>query len=322
MRRAALLMHDHTYRAVIPMGSHGVDPGLFARVEGTLDETPIARAALERDQVIVVSDGLEGHVPARYARLADTEAITCTPIAAARRWLGVIFADRDGEPIELGEGERETMLTLGRLAALTASVEASTQQRERERRLSERVELTRELHENAIQRLFGVTLALGSERGLSAEERRRSQEELRSVVHDLRRVMTRPVESGAEPAAGLDEVLARLLERRPELRLSWQPGVEVPPAAERLAQSVLAEALRNADRHAEPTAIEVCVGADEETFWLAVENDGVRPGRNTRGSGLGLRLAVLEALHHEGLVEFGASRPGRWRVRLVVPVQS
>ena len=72
------------------------------------------------------------------------------------------------------------MLTLGRLAALTASVEHSTEQRESERRLSERVELTRELHENAIQRLFGVALALGSERGLSADERRRCQEELRS----------------------------------------------------------------------------------------------------------------------------------------------
>ena len=56
------------------------------------------------------------------------------------------------------------MMTLGRLAALTASVEHSTEQRESERRLAERVELTRDLHENAIQRLFGVALALGSER--------------------------------------------------------------------------------------------------------------------------------------------------------------
>ena len=320
MKRAALLLYDPTYRAVIPMGSHGVDPGLFARVEGTLDETPIARRALEQDRVVEASGPLEGHVPARYARLADTEAITCTPIAAAKRWLGIILADRDGEPIELGDAERETMLTLGRLAALTASVEHSTEQRERERRLSERVELTRELHENAIQRLFGVTLALGSERGLSADERRRSQEELRSVVHDLRRLLTRPVEATPEPGAGLRDVLERLLERRPELALEWGRGVEVPAEAERLAQSVLAEALRNADRHAEPTRIDIRVSADGETFRLEIENDGTRDGRRTRGGGLGLRLAALEALHYEGLVEFGANGPGRWRVRLVVPV--
>ncbi|HVY97078.1 MAG TPA: GAF domain-containing protein [Solirubrobacterales bacterium] len=322
MRRAALLLYDPTYRAVIPMGSHGIDPSLFARVEGTLDETPIARRALERDQVVDVSGGLEGHVPARYARLADTEAITCTPIAAARRWLGVIFADREGEAIELGDGERETMLTLGRLAALTASVEASTEQRERERRLSERIELTRELHENAIQRLFGVTLALGSERGLTAEERRRSQEELRSVVADLRRLLTRPVETTPAPGASLRDLLERLGERRSELNLEWAEGVEVPAEAERLAQSVLAEALRNADRHAEPSRIDVRVTADADTFRLEVENDGTRDGRRTRGGGLGLRLAALEALHYEGLVEFGASGSGRWRVRLVVPVHA
>lgn len=323
MRRAALLLHDNTYRAVIPMGSHGLDPDLVKRIEGTLDETPIARMALEEDRVVEVTGGLAGQVPERYAELADTSTITCTPISAARRWLGVIFADRDGEDFVLDEGERETMLTLGRLAALTASIEHSTEQRESERRLSERVELTRELHENAIQRLFGVALALGSERGLSAEERRRCQEELRSVVGDLRRALTRPVATPARPLqASLAQVLERLLQRRPDLRLEWEDGVEVPPDLEPVAQSVLAEALRNADRHSEPSQVDIRVASDGDTFSLAVENDGAGDGKATRGSGLGLRLAALEALRYEGLVEFGAAPGGRWRVRLVVPVGS
>jgi signal transduction histidine kinase len=322
MTRAALLLHDSTYRTVIPMGSHGADAELVQRIEGTLDETPVAQRALREDRVIVVSGGLRGHVPERYAELADTDCITCTPISAARRWFGVIFADRGGEHFELDDEELETMLTLGRLAALTASVEQSTEQRERERRLSERVELTRELHENAIQRLFGVALALGSERGLSEEERRRCQEELRSVVGDLRMALTRPVASTRRPPkASLREVLDRLAERREELRLSWQDGIEVPAELEPLTQSVLAEALRNADRHSEPSLIEVAVGCDGETFALTVENDGVGGGRSTRGGGLGLRLAALEALRYEGLVEFGPLEGGRWRVRLLVPVK-
>jgi signal transduction histidine kinase len=323
MRRAAVLLHDDTYRTVIPMGSHGVDPELVMRIEGTLDETPIARRALEEDRVVEVHGSLSGHVPERYAELADTPTITCTPISAARRWLGVIFADRAGEEFSLDDGERETMLTLGRLAALTASVEHSTEQRESERRLAERVELTRELHENAIQRLFGVALALGSERGLSADERRRCQEELRSVVADLRHALTRPV---ATPPRGnqvsLRQVLARLVERREDLRLEWAEGVEVPEDLEPLAQSVLNEALRNADRHSEPTRIDVRVASDGPTFTLAIENDGARDGRATKGGGLGLRLAALEALRYEGLIEFGSPSEGRWRVRLVVPVAS
>jgi signal transduction histidine kinase len=320
MRRAALLLHDSTYRTVIPMGSHGVDAGLVKRIEGTLDETPIARRALEEDRVIEVHGDLAEQVPARYAELADTTTITCTPISAARRWLGVIFADCGGDDFELSDGERETMLTLGRLAALTASVERSTQHRERERRLSERVALTRELHENAIQRLFGVCLALGSERGLTLEERQRSQEELRSVVHDLRRALTRPEAGAATVQSSLREVLTRLGERRPELYLSWQDGVEVPAHLEPLTQSLLAEALRNVDRHSEPSRIDVGVRSDGATFSLTVENDGAGSGRETRGGGLGLRLAGLEALRYEGLVEFGAAAGNRWRIRLVVPV--
>lgn len=322
MSRAALLLYEPAYRAVVPMGSHGLDPELLKRIEGTLDETPVAQRALEEDRVVEITGDLSEHVPRRYARLADTETITCTPIAAARRWLGVIFADRGGESFRLGDDERETMLTLGRLAALTASVEYSIEQRESERRLSERVELTRELHENAIQRLFGVALALGSDQGLSEQGRQRCQEELRSVVADLRTALTRPVAPARLGVkSSLAEVLERLVLRRPELNLRWPDGVEVPPQLEPVAQSVLAEALRNADRHSRPSRIDVRVAADGATFTLEIENDGAGDGKGTRGGGLGLRIAALEALRYEGLVEFGPLPGDRWRVRLLAPLE-
>ena len=326
MKRAVLLLHDETYRSVIPVGASGVSPELMKRIGGTIDETPIAQQALEEDRVVEVNvNGVDGdlaeHVPARYAELPESSYLTCTPISAARRWLGVIFADREGEDFPLDDGERETMMTLGRLAALTASVEHSTEQRESERRLHERVELTRDLHENAIQRLFGVALALGSEDDLTKKERERCQEELRSVVADLRRALTRPLDTPERPTkACIGELLDRLVERRPELSVDWADGVAVPADLEPVAQLVLNEALRNVDRHAKPTAIDVRVASDGETFTLSVENDGAGDGRSTRGSGLGLRLAALEALRYSGLVEFGSPDGDRWKVRLVVPV--
>src|SRR6202012_3939792 len=250
MRRAGLLLHDEAYRSVIPVGSSGVDTERLKRVGGTLDETPIAQIALEEDRVVEVGvNGNEGdlaeHLPARYAEMPEGAYLTCTPISAARRWLGVIFADREGDAFPLADRESETMMTLGRLAALTASVEHSTEQRESERRLHERVELTRDLHENAIQRLFGVALAIGSGEEPSKAERRRCQEELRSVVADLRNALTRPLESPARPTkACLGELLDRLVERRPELRVDWADGVAVPTDLEPVAQLVLNEALR------------------------------------------------------------------------------
>jgi len=92
-----------------------------------------------------------------------------------------------------------------------------------------------------------------------------------------------------------------------------------PADVEPLAQSVLAEALRNVAKHAAPERVEVAVSRDEDTLMLEVRNDGVRAG--ARGAGMGLRLAAFEALQHEGVVEFGSPGPGLWRVRLVVPLK-
>ena len=101
------------------------------------------------------------------------------------------------------------------------------------------------------------------------------------------------------------------------LTLKQRPGDEVPAALEPLAQSVLAEAVRNAHKHASPTKVEVQVSRRDGAFVLEVSNDGVN-GRQRR-PGMGLRLAALEALSSGGVIEFGEREPGTWKVRLVVP---
>jgi signal transduction histidine kinase len=92
----------------------------------------------------------------------------------------------------------------------------------------------------------------------------------------------------------------------------------VPPSLEPLAQSVLAEAVRNAGKHASPSHVGVRVAQLDGAFVVEVANDGVTGRR--RHAGMGLRLAALEALHSGGVVEFGEREPGTWQVRLVVPL--
>ena len=94
----------------------------------------------------------------------------------------------------------------------------------------------------------------------------------------------------------------------------------VPEDVEPLAQSVLAEALRNAHKHARPSSVRVHVGRIDGTFVLEVRNDGAQPAARGKGTGMGLRLAAFEALQRGALVEFGPERQD-WRVRLVVPVE-
>jgi signal transduction histidine kinase len=318
MERAGLFLYDRTLRTVLAVGSAGVDPALLEGVEGTLEETPVAQRALAEDSVVEVSEALEREVPARYARFAGITTLTCTPVSASGRWFGVIFADRGGGRFTLTGDERQTMWTLGKLAALAASVERATNQREAARRLSERISLVQQIHERVIQRLFGLLLALGSDEELSSEQRATCHDEVRDVLHELRTALggslTPPAKHGK---ATVRQIVERVAVYHDGLTVSWEDGVEVPADVEPLAQSVLLEALRNAEKHAAPTSVAITVESDDEAFALEVVNDGV--GASGMGAGLGLRMASLEALQHSGIVEFGPSPPDCWHVRLVVP---
>jgi nitrate/nitrite-specific signal transduction histidine kinase len=325
MERAGLFLYDDVRKIVVPVGSHGVDPDLLADVYGTLEETPVAQRALGDDRVVEVSERLEREVPPRYARFAGVTTLTCTPVSAGGRWLGVIFADRGGGHFTLTEPERHTMWTLGKTAALAASARIATSQQGRARLLSARIALAREIHERVVQRLFGISLVLGSDRELSETERARCAEEMQAALSDLRDALARPLSPPPQPSDGptFEDELRRLGRHYKDLPLEvdWEAGVPVPAGIDSLAQSVLAEALRNADKHARPSRVRVHVGRSDGTFVVEVRNDGVPSGQqDSRGTGMGLRLAGLEALQLGGVVEFG-EESGEWRVRLVVPAR-
>jgi signal transduction histidine kinase len=323
MDRAGLLLYDDARQLVVVVGSHGVEAGLLSEVYGTLEETPIAQVALSEDRVVEVTGDIGRWVPERYARLGGVETLCCVPVSAAGRWLGVIFADRGGTRFALTDAEREDLWTLGKTAALAASVRIATSQQGRARLLQARIDLARELHERVVQRLFGVSLVLGSDAALSEEARRRCADEMHAALADLREALSRPLARPTfDTGATLRDELARLGRHYKDLplELAWEEGVEVPAEVDSLAQSVLAEALRNAHKHAKPSSVRVNVGRIDGAFLLEVRNDGVPTDPKPGGAGMGLRLAAVEALQRGALVEFGPEK-GEWRVRLVVPLE-
>jgi signal transduction histidine kinase len=321
MERAAIFMADTGRRQVRAVGSYGTSFAQLATLEPspTLVSTPIAQRAIREDEVVVVSDGIEFEVPPEYAALLGITTLVCTPLSAAGRAYGVICADRGGGRFELTDGERHLLWTLGKTAALVATARNATRQEERNRRLGERLELAREIHERVMQRLFGVSLALSAEQSYDDAERERCRSELQEALSDLRRALERPLAAvPSETGTTLAAELTRRASSGQQIEVQWPPSVTVPTEIEPLAQSVLAEALRNVAKHATASRIVVSVTGEEDTFTLEVRNDGV--GMGARGAGMGLRLAAFEALQHGGTVEFGAPEPGMWRVRLVVPL--
>jgi signal transduction histidine kinase len=326
MRRALLLLWDSERALVVPEGSHGVPPDLVALFYGSLDETPIAQRAITEDRVIDVHD-VHGLVPERYADVPAVTSIACAPVAAGDRPLGVIFADRNGDAFELTDAERQTLWMLGKLAAVAASARTVTAQQERSRSLAEGVRLAREVHEQVMQRLFGVSMVLGSAEELTAAERRRCASELEAALSELRDALSRPLAPAGPPGATLRGELDRLGDHYKDIPLSvtWAGGAELPPEFEPLAASALAEALRNAEKHATPSLIEVAVGEADGAFSLEVRNDGVAAasrqdgGDGMHGSGMGLHLATLELMQHGGVVEYGPEGEDGWRTRVLLP---
>ena len=321
MDRSVVFLYDSARRRVRVVGSHGLSIDDFRDVHIQVDSAPMALRALSEDKVLEATSDFAELLPPEYERFLVDTRLVCTPVSAAGRWPGVILSDRAVDR-PLTDGERHLLWSLGKIAALAASARVSVREQERARQLQERIDLAREIHDGVIQRLFGVSLALAGEE-LSDEARRRCAEELHEALADLRRAVQRPLgRPSRESSTTLVDEVGLLADEYAEIdvRLVVDEGAAVPAHLEPLAQSVFSEAVRNALKHAAPEAIDVRVRRNG-AFVLEIVNDGVpetaRPGQ----TGMGLRLAAVEALQHGGVVEFGRAEPGQWRVRLLVPVE-
>ena len=318
-QRALIFRYDSTRRQVRAAGAHGIDVEIFDDGFFTVETLAAAREALATDSVVEIPP--HDAIPSQYASLVgDVGGLVVTPMAAGGRWVGIIISDRLSSATPLPAAESHMLWTLGKTAALATTARISTHQAQRARELEARIDMARDIHDGAIQRLFGVSLALSGEGPLDAESRARCADELQLAMQDLRNALQRPLGRTSRPTnTTLGEELTRLAAEHAESGIVLERGdpAAVPPDLEPLVQSVLVEAVRNAHRHATPTAVRVSVTDAADAFVLEIRNDGVT--HNPGPSGVGLRLAAVEALQLGGLLEFGQPSPNEWQVRLVVP---
>lgn len=320
MDRAVIFLYDEGLRRVRAVGSHAIELAVFRDLHVTLEDAPMAMRALADDRVVEVAGDFTGQLPEEYLGLLRHARLVCTPMAAGGRWQGVILSDRAGDRAVTG-AEQHLLWTLGKVAALAAAARLATRAQESARQLRDRIDLAREIHDGVVQRLFGVSMALSGDGDLGEAERHRCAAEVQEALAHLRRAVQRPLgRLSPETGTTLLEEVRRLADEHPELNVELDPAsdTDVPEQIEPLAQSVLGEALRNAQKHARPTRVGVKVQTRDGTFVLEVTNDGVGPA--PRQSGIGLRLAAFEALQLGGTIEFGAAEAGEWRVRLLAPV--
>ena len=322
LRRAVIFRYDGARRRVRASGGFGLDLDVFEDAFISVESAPVAMRALGEDRVIEISDGLEQELPLDYIQQLGLASVVVAPMVARGRWIGAIIGDRASELGPMDDADRELLWILGKTAALASMASVATRQHEKALQLQERIDLAREVHDGVIQRLFGVSLALSGDQPFDEETRERCAEEVQRALADLRLAVRRPLGRVAESTkTTLSQEVQRLRFAHPDLGIEIDGSAEIaaPAALEPLAQSVLAEAVRNAHKHASPSRVGVHGEINDGTFVLEVTNNGVR-GR-TRAAGVGLRLAAFEALSAGGLLEFGQRGEDTWQVRLVVPCE-
>jgi signal transduction histidine kinase len=155
----------------------------------------------------------------------------------------------------------------------------------------ERLRLARDLHDGVLQSLTGIGLRLAAVRGLLEEDPKRAREALVSLQRlitleqrDLRFFIQELKPPPLTPAEETRSLNARVTELAQRMELEWglraelrTQGLErIPESLAREVYLVVREALVNAVRHGEATAVQVEIaGGEDGQLALSITDNGL-----------------------------------------------
>ncbi len=256
------------------------------------------------------------------------------PILWRGHSLGNLYLTEKIGADEFSAEDEEAILTLAAQAAIAIENARLYEQVGRISVLEERQRIGMDLHDGAMQSLYGVGLLLedaadrippeGREPRKSVE---RAVELLNGTIADMRRYVMglRPIRGAERPLAESLPTLATQIADQARLAVR----IEVDAEAERVLDPeqreamfyVAADALTNVARHARATRATIRFLRADGTAVLEVQDDGVGFDPAIRAPGLGLRNMRERAFVAGGRLEVG-SIPGRGtRVRLELPLE-
>lgn len=180
-------------------------------------------------------------------------------------------------------------------AALAIDIAAAREDRHRLLLFEDRDRIARDLHDLVIQRLFAVGLGLQSlsrrsEQPEIAARLRASVVDLDATIKDIRWTIfaLNSMENSADVQSEVMRIVdqaAQTLEFRPTLRFAGPVRTRIGSVVAPDLLAVLVEALSNAARHAEASAVEVSLTAGDE-IMLTVKDNGCGMPDGVAESGL------------------------------------
>lgn len=202
-------------------------------------------------------------------------------------------------------------------AALALQVAAGREDQQRLVLFEDRDRIGRDLHDLVIQRLFAIGLGLESasrqtEKPEVAKRLSTAVDDIDATIRDIRRSIF--ALGSMDDAADVQAEVTRIVERaattlkfRPTLRFVGPVRTRIPPEVVPDVLAVLGEALSNAARHAESTAVEVVLSAADD-IRLVVHDNGRGVPEGALESGLSNMRQRADRLGGQCLVE---SSPGQ-----------
>jgi two-component system, NarL family, sensor histidine kinase DevS len=256
------------------------------------------------------------------------------PIMWRGRSVGNLYLTEKIGAEEFSLEDEEAILTLAAQAAIAIENARLYEQVGRISVLEERQRIGMDLHDGAMQSLYGVGLLLedAADRipGEGQESRRsveRAVQLLNGTIAEMRRYVMglRPIRGAERPLSESLPTLASQIGEQARLEVR----VDVDPEAERVLDPeqreamfyVAADALTNVARHARAARATIRFLRADGSAVLEIQDDGIGFDVGARVPGLGLRNMRERAFVAGGRVEI-LSRPGRGtRVRLELPLE-
>jgi signal transduction histidine kinase len=295
---------DDTVSVVAAWGAEGVehpmDPGPWP-----LDGGDLASIVFRTGQSVRNDDyhGVPGPIGKFVREELGVDASVASPILVEGRLWGVLFLHakqarrpfpRDAESRLTGftelvatavaNAESRAALAASRARIVTAADEA-------------RRRIERDLHDGTQQQLVSLLLDLRAVQAAVPPQLAELEGGLSGIAERIEGVFdqVREISHGIHPAIlserGLQAAL-RALARRSAVPVELDLRVEqrLPDQVEVAAYYAVSEALANAAKHAQASAVQVELGADDTMVRLAIRDDGIGGADPDQGSGLtGLR---------------------------------
>jgi len=287
LERSAIFMYDAATNTVRGIAAHQVDAREIQAITELLPNLPLAeRAILTRTPVLSPNAPADHAVPDEYVEQFGLRALACAPLIARDQVVGVIFLDQAGRPFRFSRQQRQLLQAFGNLAALALENARLHSAAEEAAVLRDRTRIAQELHDNVAQIFFGIGLeakaSLAQAPSVAARRRLGRIGKLASQGSTEIRNAIFALSSGAKPE-GLTPSIEHLVR---EYRVSTGSAAsllvksgfpDLPPQTEETLFGAAREALQNAGRHGDATAVTISLGAENGWLSLSVRDKG--PGR-------------------------------------------